>query len=144
MLSSVSTLLTDHHCLFSDTNTEETAIAAYWVTDGVDRCRVGFLPRHCVRQANYFDGRLVQVVTMCANSENPRHRQFARWNRGACHAADITSTNLSGSTGTVGSDGQVLSTQERINYIASIASAVFEEGEDSGSDEDNEEETETN
>jgi hypothetical protein len=85
MLSSVGTLPTDHQILFcSDTNTEETAIAAHWVTDGVDRCRVGFLPRHCVRKAEYFDGRLVQVVTMCANSENPRHRQFARWNRGAC------------------------------------------------------------
>ena len=109
---------------------KETAIAAYWITDGVDRCRVGFLPRHCVRQANNFDGRLVQVVTMCANSENPRHRQFARWNRGACHAADITSTILSGSTaGPVGSDGQVLSKH---------ASSVFKE-----SDDDNKE-TETN
>jgi hypothetical protein len=25
---------------------EETAIAAIWVTDGIDRCRVGFVPRH--------------------------------------------------------------------------------------------------
>lgn len=139
MLSSVSTLPTDHHCLFLDTNTGETAIAAYWVTDGVDRCCVGFLPRHCVLQANNFDGRLVQVVTiMCANSENPRHsRQFARWNRAACHdAADITTNILSGSTaGTVGSNGQVHSTQERINYIASIASSVFEERDDDYSEE---------
>ena len=129
MRSSVSTLPTNHR---SDTNTEETAIAAYWVTDGVDRCRVGFLPRHCVRQAKYFDGRLVQVVTMCANSENPRHRQFARWNRGACHAADITPSILSGCTGTVGTNGEVLSPQERIQ---SIASSVFEEGEESDDEE---------
>ena len=87
-----------------------------------------------MRQANYFDGRLVQVVTMCANSENPRHRQFACWNRGACHAADITNTILSGCTGTVGSDGQVLSMQERINYIASIASSILQEGEESDKD----------
>ena len=45
-----------------DQNTEETAVAAYWVTDGIDRCRVGFLPRYCVRQATTFDGHLVQVV----------------------------------------------------------------------------------
>ena len=27
---------------------EETAIAWYWVTDGIDRCRVGFLMHHMV------------------------------------------------------------------------------------------------
>jgi hypothetical protein len=37
----------------------------------VDRCRVGFLPRHNVRQATSYDGRLVQVVAMLADSENP-------------------------------------------------------------------------
>ena len=41
----------------------------------------------------------------------------------------------------MGSDGQVLSMQERIDYIASIASFVLQEGEES--DEDNEE-TENN
>jgi hypothetical protein len=30
---------------------EETAIAAIWVTDGIDRCRVGFVPRHMARHA---------------------------------------------------------------------------------------------
>jgi hypothetical protein len=50
---------------FAGANMEEIAIAAYWVlTDGVDRCRVGFLPRHCVRQTRMFDGRLAQVVCM--------------------------------------------------------------------------------
>ena len=41
---------------------EETAIACYWVTDGVDRCRVGFLKRHMVKHAWRFDGALVQVT----------------------------------------------------------------------------------
>ncbi len=30
---------------------EETAITAYWVTNGVDPCHVGFLPRHMAKQA---------------------------------------------------------------------------------------------
>jgi hypothetical protein len=30
---------------------EETAITAILVTDGIDRCRVGFVPRHMVRHA---------------------------------------------------------------------------------------------
>jgi hypothetical protein len=30
---------------------EETAIATIWVTDGIDHCHVGFVPRHMVRHA---------------------------------------------------------------------------------------------
>ena len=41
---------------------EETVIACYWVTDGADRCRVGFLKRHIVNHAWRFDGALVQVT----------------------------------------------------------------------------------
>jgi hypothetical protein len=72
-----------------DSNSEETAVGVYWVTDAVDRCRVGFLPRHCIRQATLYDGRLVQVVAMLADSDNPRQRQFSRYNLGACHAVII-------------------------------------------------------
>ncbi len=41
---------------------EETAIACYWVTNGIDHCRVGFLKRHMVKHAGRFDGALVQVM----------------------------------------------------------------------------------
>ncbi len=41
---------------------EEKAIAAIWVTDGMDRCRVGFLPRHMVKHAAHYDGSLAQVT----------------------------------------------------------------------------------
>ncbi len=41
---------------------KETAIAAYWVTDGVDCCHVGFLPRHMVKQAGCYNGALAQVT----------------------------------------------------------------------------------
>ena len=74
---------------FSDAGAEETAIAAYWVTDGIDRCRVGFLPRHLVRRARFYSGRLVQVVEMLADSENPRQRQYSCHNLGACKAVMI-------------------------------------------------------
>ena len=30
---------------------EETTTAAIWVTDGVDCCHVGFVPRHMVKHA---------------------------------------------------------------------------------------------
>jgi hypothetical protein len=41
---------------------EETAIAAYHVSDGIDQCRVGFLQRHFVAHAKTFDGALAQVT----------------------------------------------------------------------------------
>ena len=37
---------------------EETTIVAIWVMDGIDRCRVGFLPRHMVRHAARYNGAL--------------------------------------------------------------------------------------
>jgi len=49
---------------------EETAIACYWVTDGIDRCRVGFLKRHMIKHARRYDGALVQVTRVM--SEDPR------------------------------------------------------------------------
>ena len=41
---------------------EETAIAAIWVTDGIDRCRVGFLQHHMMKHASRYDGAPAQVT----------------------------------------------------------------------------------
>jgi hypothetical protein len=46
---------------------EETAIAAIWVTGGIDRCRVGFVPRHMVRHAPRYDGAPAQVTRVFSN-----------------------------------------------------------------------------
>jgi hypothetical protein len=46
---------------------EKPAIAANWVTDGIDRCRVGFLKATYVEKegsSEEYDGRLVQVVSI--------------------------------------------------------------------------------
>ena len=32
------------------------------MTDGIDRCLVGFLPRHCVRHKEKDEGRVAQIV----------------------------------------------------------------------------------
>jgi hypothetical protein len=71
---------------------EETAIAAYWVMDSVNCCRVGFLQRHMVKQAACFDGALAQVTcvfnadpTCCDTAER---RAFHK-NKGCCRAAII-------------------------------------------------------
>jgi len=41
---------------------EETALTINWVSDGIDRCRVGFLPKAYVPHAKLWDGVLCQVV----------------------------------------------------------------------------------
>ncbi len=71
---------------------EETAMAAYWVMDGVDRCHVGFLQRHMLKQATCFDEALAQVTrvfnadpTYCDTAER---RTFHK-NKGCCCAARI-------------------------------------------------------
>ena len=46
--------------LICDQGKEETAITYYWVTNGIDRCRVGFLPHDCMKHKSYFDEKLAQ------------------------------------------------------------------------------------
>jgi hypothetical protein len=72
---------------------EETAIAAIWVTDGIDRCRVGFIPRHMVRHAPRYDGALAQVT--CVFSNDPEtcdsmERCLFHKNKGYCRARIIS------------------------------------------------------
>ncbi len=78
---------------------EEMAIAAIWVTDGIDRCHVGFVPRHMVRHATRYDGALAQVTHVF--SDNPEicdtmERCMFFKNKGYCRAAIIST--LPGST----------------------------------------------
>jgi hypothetical protein len=63
---------------------EEMAIAAVWVTDGINRCRVGFLKRHMVRHAARFDGALVQVTRVLSGSCDSAERCMNHHNRGCC------------------------------------------------------------
>ena len=72
---------------------EETAIAAIWVTDGIDRCRVGFVPRHMVRHAARYDGALAQVTRVFSGDpdtcDSAERRMFFK-NKGYCRATIIS------------------------------------------------------
>jgi hypothetical protein len=77
--------------IINDYGREETAVAAYWVTDGVDLCRVGFLPQQYIKQAdNKYDGKLAQITKFLLESESPYCRHLSHRNHGMCHAAIIT------------------------------------------------------
>ncbi len=69
---------------------EETAIAAVWVTDGIDRCRVGFLKRHMVHHAARYDGALAQVTRVLSGSCDSAERSMDHYNRGCCLATIIS------------------------------------------------------
>lgn len=65
---------------------EETALGVFWVTDGLDRCLVGFLPRHLIRHKDDYDGKLAQVVDLLEDSESPSDRAKSHQNFGVCRA----------------------------------------------------------
>jgi hypothetical protein len=71
---------------------EETAIAAIWVTDGIDRCRVGFLKRHMVQHAARFDGALAKVTRVFSSDPGSCDSEecwMYHHNRGCCLATII-------------------------------------------------------
>ena len=55
---------------------EESAIAAFWVSDAVDRCRVGYLPKYHVTHWKSLEGALAQITEIYTeDSESPTKRQ---------------------------------------------------------------------
>jgi hypothetical protein len=69
---------------------EESALACYWVTDGVDRCRVGFLPKHQLKKAHEVDGKLAQITSIFdSNDDSPHKRKKFHRNNGCAEAAII-------------------------------------------------------
>ena len=71
---------------------EETAIAAVWINDGIDRCRIGFLPLHMVKHAARYDGAVAQVTRVfCGDVDacDTAERRAFHKNHGCCLAAII-------------------------------------------------------
>jgi len=66
----------------------ETVVSVYWVTDSVERCRVGFLPRFMVaKHANKVNGLLAQITEVFDNHHpSPAIREKVNQNFGFCHA----------------------------------------------------------
>ena len=73
---------------------EESALACFWVTDGIDWCRVGFLPRHYFKHWQDFEGRLAQVVELYKDSDSKEKRKKHYRNSGCCQAVLIDTMNL--------------------------------------------------
>ena len=71
---------------------EQSAIAAFWVLDGIDHSRVGYLPKPYVKNWKQYDGALVQVTEVySADSDSPTKRQKFHRNHGLAMAVIISS-----------------------------------------------------
>jgi hypothetical protein len=76
---------------------EQTAMAAIWLTDGIDLYRVGF-PAQCYvgQEANFFDSQLVQVTDLCLlwKSENQSEQHCSHQSFGCTKASIISTTTM--------------------------------------------------
>lgn len=77
--------------ILNTSGAEETAIAAYLVSDGIDQCWVGFLPRYFVSHAKKYDGALAQITEKYRRaSESSSKRKKYHHYCGCCVAAIIS------------------------------------------------------
>jgi hypothetical protein len=66
---------------------EEPALAVYWVSEGMDCCRVGFLRWHLLKHKEDYHGKLAQIVDVFTKeSESPSDRQKVHRSKGCCQA----------------------------------------------------------
>ena len=73
---------------------EEPAIVVFWVTNGIDVCRIGFLPRHMNHHVARYNGVLGQIsATFSAGHHNHAVREKWHRNMGFCRAAVISPLN---------------------------------------------------
>ena len=72
----------------------ETVVSAYWVTDSIERCRVGFLPRFMIaKHADKLNGLLAQVTEVFdTHHPSPAIREKVHRNHGFCHATILDPT----------------------------------------------------
>ena len=78
---------------FQHNGHEKSAVGVYWVSDGVDRCLVGYLHCHQVKHLNKLEGALCQVTEVYSdNSDSPTKQHKHKKNFG-CAIAAIVSSN---------------------------------------------------
>ena len=56
---------------------EQAVMSIFWVTDGVDHCRVGFLLKHFLHHKPPYDGRLTPITQFLVKSDSPGDRAMS-------------------------------------------------------------------
>ena len=66
---------------------EETALAVYLISEGIDRYWVGFLRRFLVKDKKKYDGQLAQITDILGSElESPSDHHKYHHNKGRCCA----------------------------------------------------------
>jgi hypothetical protein len=60
---------------------EETTITVDWVSNRIDRCRIGFLPHSFVVQGSVWDGVLLCQVVEVFRKDDPSKLSHANWHQ---------------------------------------------------------------
>ena len=69
---------------------EKPALTCFWVSNGIDQCHVGFLPRNLVKHWQSFEGRLAQVVEVYSrDSDSTQKKRKYHHDSGCCKAVLI-------------------------------------------------------
>ena len=116
-----------HVQILNEMGNEESALAVYWISDGIDRCRVGFLPRHLTKHWQLYDWRIAQVVDVYEGSESPTKRRKNTRNCGFCEAVLIDNRDKEGTTTSV--DNRKRSTNSSESRNDSSGSKQQKQGE---------------
>jgi hypothetical protein len=80
--------------ILNDDGEEESALAAYWILDGINRCCIGFLQRHLVKHREEYDGRIAQIVEFYKDAESETKRKQNYKNLGCCQAVLIDTVGV--------------------------------------------------
>jgi hypothetical protein len=74
---------------------EVTAVVVYWVTNGIEGCRMGCLPHHTTKYAAHYDGVLAQVTEISSPVEKGDKEVCENYhrNKGFCRAIIISALN---------------------------------------------------
>jgi hypothetical protein len=70
------------------------ALAVYWVSGGLDRCRVGFLPKKLLQQSEAYEGKLLQVTELYKDHGTETAKKWNQRDRGVCLCALIESEQV--------------------------------------------------
>ena len=73
---------------------EESAIAAFWVSDGVDRCRVGYLPKYHVTHWKSLEGALAQITEIYTEDSDSPTKQQKHYRNSGCAIRALISPPL--------------------------------------------------
>ena len=85
---------------------EETALTVNWVSDGIDRCRVGFLRKALVKHHNRYNGRLAQITEIYTpDDDSPSKRRLYHQSRGCAVGTIIDYRETDGGSVGIADDG---------------------------------------